>query len=120
MEDVKELASDHPLLCKVSPIKVRDEIRSFYKDEESLLPLHVLPSETPQQRLTRIGIKNTCTEANQTKSDDGSESEYTCTCTPSLVSPSTCLSRKSSQKLFKDDEYEVLIKLLDRDQNCAT
>lgn len=98
MEDVREIANGHPLLCEISPSKVRDKIRSFFKNVESVLPS--LPNESPQQRLNRIGIQTSVT-TNQKKSDDGSE--YS----PSVVSPSTCVSKKSFQKLFKDDEYDV-------------
>ena len=98
MEGVREIASGHPLLCEISPSKVRDKIRSFFNNVESVLPS--LPNETAQQRLNRIGIK-TNIATNQKKNDDGSE--YS----PSVVSPSTCVSKTSYQKLFKDDEYDV-------------
>ena len=99
MEDVRKVISDHPLLSDIPASKVRDKIRTFFKDVVPVLS-SLPPDETPQQRLKRIGIE-TGTVAKQ-KDNDGSE--YS----PSLISPSTCPSRKSKQNLFKyDEEHEI-------------
>lgn len=104
MAEVREIASNHPILCKISESKIRDKVRSYFKDVISVPPS--LPVETPQERFIRTGIvTNPSMEANpkkKTRSVDN-ESEYS----PSLVSPSTCVSKKSWQKLFQDEEYEI-------------
>lgn len=102
MNDVREISSKHPLLCKISDSKIRDKVRSYFKDVVPVLPS--LPVETPHERFIRTGIETnpaTAPDHRKKKSVDGSE--YT----PSLVPPSTCVSKKSSQKLFKDDEYAI-------------
>ena len=103
---VKRHIRDHPLLQNIPPLKVRDKIRTFFGSETSELPQ--IPVETREERLTRSGY-NTRPPAEkqnyENKNDTGSE--YT----PSIISPSTCASKKSAQKLFVENEHEDFSKL---------
>ena len=94
------------LLQNIPPLKVRDKIRTFFESETSELPQ--VPVETREERLTRSGYntrppaeKQNCENRNDTGS------EYT----PSIISPSTCASKKSAQKLFVENEHEDSCKL---------
>ena len=111
MEDVRIIASNHPILNHISPSKIRDKVRSLFSEDESAIPLNELPSETPQQRLTRIGIRNT--EAVQTaerKSVDADVDGDVDDGSGSLISPSvvvsTNASKRSGSKLFTDEQNE--------------
>ena len=104
MSKVREEIENHPLLGKLSPSKVKDKVRTFF--DNSPIDLQSLPEETSEERLVRTGYK---TQAPKGMQENNSASEYT----PSIILPSThkCMSKKSSQKLLADDEYETFYKL---------
>ena len=104
MSKVREEIENHPLLGKLSPSKVKDKVRTFF--DNNPIDLQSLPEETSEERLARTSYK---TQAPKGMQENDSASEYT----PSIIPPSThtCMSKKSSQKLFADDEYETFYKL---------
>ncbi|XP_028415023.1 uncharacterized protein LOC114538102 [Dendronephthya gigantea] len=107
MSEVRVAIKDHPILGCISPYKVRDKVRALF-EEEGTIPLGDLPSETPQQRLTRIGVDGIESKKDE-NSDNGSESLFT----PSVVL-STNPSKKSASKLFTDEENAVFKKTFQR------
>lgn len=103
---VKKEIQDHPLLKNIPPLKIRDKIRTFFESETTELPQ--IPVETREERLTRAGYKiRPQSEKPSCEDKNDSGSEYS----PSLISPSTFVSRKSTQKLFADNEQEDFCKL---------
>ena len=101
------IRSQKPLLKDIPPLKIQDKIRTFFESETSEFPK--LPVETSEECLTRSGYKpRPPTKKPSCENGNDPGSEYT----PSLISPSTCVSKKSAQKLFVDNEHEDFCKFL--------
>ena len=125
LNTVRKKIQDSPVLKKISVCKIRDKIRTFFGSVPC--PLPELPEETPEERLNRSGYKSpSLSKKNQVNKNEKtkvnkniSDSEYTPSedapksedASPSIISPSTCTSRKSSQKLFDKDEHNEFCKL---------
>ena len=99
--------------------KIRDKIHSFF--ESVPCPLPKLPEEALGDCLSRSGYKSLSSAIEKTVNKNNSDSEYGPSeekpqsedgpqsedASPSIILPSTCVLKKSSQKLFDNDEYNA-------------
>jgi hypothetical protein len=109
MAIVRKKMKNSPIVKNIPVQKLRDKIRTFFGSVQRELP--TLPEETSRDRLTRSGYKAPLAKTTQRNSDSGDEYQPSENATPSIIPPTTCTSKRSSQKLFADNEYEVFYEL---------
>ena len=114
MDLVRKKMKNNCVINKISAQKVRDKIRSYFGTVERQLP--TIPEETSQDRLKRAGYRAAAPSPKATQPENelgesGSVYQPSENVTPSLIPPTTCTTKKSSQKLFVNDEYEVFYDL---------
>ena len=111
MAIVRKKMKNSPIVKNIPVQKLRDKIRTFFGSVQRELLLNALPEETSRDRLTRSGYKAPLAKTTQRNSDSGDEYQPSENATPSIIPPTTCTSKRSSQKLFADNEYDVFYEL---------